>query len=327
MKQFRFLPCLAATALAVSTVLAASAHAKEYPVKPVKIVVPFAAGGGADQLARMIALHWQTALGTPVIVDNKTGGNTVIAAEYVARAEPDGYTLLLTTGSTMAVTPNLYARLPYDAQKSFTPVGQVSQVPFFLTVPASGGITSVADLIAKAKAKPGAISYASAGSGTTGHLAFELLGRTAGFEAIHVPYKSYAAAIPDLVTARVSALIADIPVIGSQLKSGQLRALATTGKNRSPFLPQIPTLVESGIAGFDMSVWFGVFAPMGTPPQVIAQLNTELQNFLLSSTGKEKFNAIGHNPAPSTPEALSTLVRTETEKWGKVIRDAGIKPD
>lgn len=310
-----------------SALVVGPAFAQAYPNKPVRIIVPFAAGGGVDQVARILAAGMQGPLGAPIIVDNKPGGHTVIAAEAAARAEPDGHTLLIATTSTMSVNPHLYRTLPYDPAKDFVPIAQVTRVPFFLVVPASSGTDRVSTFIARAKATPGSVIFGSAGNGTTGHLGFELLSRTAGFEAVHVPYKSYGSAIPDLMTGRITAMIGDIPAIGGGLKSGKLHALATTGKDRSDFLPEVPTLSESGIEGFDLSVWFGLFAPTGTPAAIITQWSSELKKFLASPDGQKRLLAIGQIPTWSSAGALGKLRVAESDRWGTIIREADIKPD
>lgn len=328
MKQNRaLLFCLALLGAALGLNGTASAQGGAWPERPVRIVVPFAAGGGVDQVARMLAPVWQAGTGGTFIVDNRAGGNTNIGADAVAKAAPDGYTLLLCTASTMAANPHLFANLPYNAQKDFTPIGQVSTIPFFVVVPATSPIHTLADLVAAAKKDPGSLTFASAGGGTTGHLGFESFNRMAGIQGVHAPYKAYTAALPDLISGRVSAMMADLPVIGSALKAGRLRVLATTVKGRTPFMPDTPSIAELGYPDFDMSVWFGVFAPTGTPPPIIVKLNAQLQQFLRSDSGKKQLAALGHASTPTSPEALGELVKSESLRWGQLIRSANIKVD
>jgi tripartite-type tricarboxylate transporter receptor subunit TctC len=314
---------LAGGALLAST--PAMAQAPAWPAKPVRIVVPFAPGGGADQAARLLAQHLSTALGQSFVVESKPGGHTIIGAETVARSAPDGYTLFFCSASTVSVNPSLFAKLPYEPQRDFTPVTMVSRFPFFIVVPSSAAAGSLADLIAAAKGNP--LSYASAGNGTSGHLGFELLKRSAAVSMTHVPYKSYSAAMPDLLSGRISTMMADLAVVGGAIRGGKLRVIAATSPQRSSFMPEVPTVAEAGIPGFDVTVWFALFAPAGTPQDVIRTLNSESSKFLSSPEAAEKYRTIGHEPSPTSPEQLGNLVRAEAEKWGKVVREAGIKAD
>jgi len=322
------IPRLLASALfACASLLAGGAAAQSpgWPSKPVRIVIPFAPGGGADQAARLLAQYLTGALAQSFVVESKPGGNTIIGAETVARSAPDGYTLFFSTASTVAVNPWLFAKLPYDPQRDFAPVGMVSRFPFFIVVPAGFAANNLKELLASAKTK--SLSYASAGNGTSGHLGFELLKRSAGVDIVHVPYKSYSAAMPDLLSGRISTMMADLAVVGGAIRGGKLRVIAATSAERSSFMPEVPTVAESGIPAFDLTVWFAVFAPAATPPEVVRTLNAEMVKFLSSREARERYRAIGHEPSPTTPEQLGAIVRAESDKWGKVVREAGIKAD
>jgi tripartite-type tricarboxylate transporter receptor subunit TctC len=318
---------LASAVLACASLLATTASAQSggWPAKPVRIVVPFAAGGGADQASRLLAQHLSTAFSQPFIIESKPGGHTIIGAETVAKSSPDGYTFFFSSASTVAVNPWLFAKLPYDPQRDFAPVGMVSRFPFFIVVPSASAASSLQELIAGAKGQ--SLSYASAGNGTSGHLGFELLKRTAAVEIMHVPYKSYAAAMPDLLSGRISTMMADLAVVGGAIRGGKLRVIAATSPQRSSFMPDVPTVGESGVPGFDLTVWFALFAPTGTPQNVIRTLNAEMNKFLSSSEAVEKYRTIGHEPSPTAPDQLAAIVRAESDKWGKVVREAGIKAD
>jgi tripartite-type tricarboxylate transporter receptor subunit TctC len=303
----------------------AAAQSPKWPSKPVRIVIPFAPGGGADQAARLLAQHLSAAFAQSFVVESKPGGHTIIGAETVAKSPADGYTLFFSTASTVAVNPWLFSKLPYDPQRDFASVGMVSRFPFFIVVPAGSPSNTLKELIAGAKAQ--SLSYASAGNGTSGHLGFELLKRSAAVDIMHVPYKSYSAAMPDLMSGRISTMMADLAVVGGAIRGGKLRVIAATSAERSSFMPEVPTVAESGVPAFELTVWFAVFAPAATPPEVVRTLNTEMGKFLSSPEARERYGAIGHEPSPTSPEQLAAIVRAESEKWGKVVREAGIKAD
>lgn len=315
----------ALSACALLLVGGAAAQSPGWPSKPVRIVIPFAPGGGADQAARLLAQHLTGAFAQSFVVESKPGGNTIIGAETVAKSPADGYTLFFCTASTVSVNPWLFAKLPYDPQRDFAPVGMVSRFPFFVVVPVGSAEKNLKDLIASAKAN--SLSYASAGNGTAGHLGFELLKRSAAVDIVHVPYKSYSAAMPDLMSGRISTMMADLAVVGGAIRGGKLRVIAATSAERSSFMPEVPTVAESGVPAFDLTVWFALFAPAGTPPEVVRTLNGEMAKYLSSREANERYRAIGHEPSPTTPEELGAIVRAETDKWGKVVRAAGIKAD
>ncbi len=310
----------------LTALFATAAHTQSWPNRPVRVIIPFPPGAGAENAARLVSNHWSKAFGQGFVIDARPGGNTMIGAEAAARSAPDGYTLFLCAASTMVVTPALMgAKSPINAQRDFVPVGLVSRLPFFLVVPASVPVNSVAELVALAKSKAGAVTYASNGNGTAGHLGFEVLKRQLGVDITHIPYKGYAQALPDLLGGRVTTMMADLVVVGPTIKDGRLRALAATSLERSKFLPTVPTMAELGFPGYEVTVWFGVFAPAGTPPEIVARLNGEMRKYLVTPEAKEAYEKLGHEAAPSSPEELRAQMASDSEKYGKIIRDANIR--
>ena len=313
-------------ALLLCALTSAGALAQAWPNKPVRVIIPFPPGGGAENAARLVSNHWAKAFGQSFVIDARPGGNTMIGAEAAAKSAPDGYTLFLCAASTMVVTPALLgAKAPINAQRDFVPVGLVSRLPFFLVVPASVPVSSVQELVALARAKPGELTYASNGNGTAGHLGFEVLKRQLGIGLTHIPYKGYAQALPDLLAGRVNTMMADLVVVGPTIKEGRLRALAATSLERSKFLPNLPTMVEQGFPGYEVTVWFGVFAPAGTPPDIVARLNGEMRKYLSTPEAREGYERLGHEPAPSSAEELRAQMVSDAERYGKIIREANIK--
>jgi tripartite-type tricarboxylate transporter receptor subunit TctC len=318
----------AAVAAAAIACAAPAALAQTYPAKPVRVIIPFPTGGGAEQATRIVANHLTKALGQPFVVEARPGGNTIIGAEAVAKSAPDGYTLFVCGPSTMTSNPVLYAgKLPYDPQRDFVPVGMVSKTPYFLVVPASLPAKSLPELLALAKAKPGELSYASNGNATTNHLGYEILARAGGATFTHVPYKGFGQAMPDLLSGRVSTIMADLFFVLPSIKSGQLRLLAVTSAERSPLMPDAPTVAEQGVPGFDIVVWFAMFAPAGTPPEVVGKLGAEMRKFLSTPEARDAYRQLGHEAAGSTPEVLQAVVAADREKYARVIREAGIRAE
>jgi tripartite-type tricarboxylate transporter receptor subunit TctC len=315
-------------AAAVLVCAAPAAFAQSYPAKPVRIIIPFPTGGGAEQASRIVANHLTKALGQPFVIESRPGGNTIIGAEAVAKSAPDGYTLFVCGPSTMTSNPVLYAgKLPYDPQRDFVPVGMVSKTPYFLVASSSLPVKSLPELLALARAKPGELSYASNGNATTNHLGYEILARAGGATFTHVPYKGFGQAMPDLLSGRVSTIMADLFFVQPAIKAGQLRLLAVTSAERSPLAPDTPTVAEQGVPGFDIVVWFAMFAPAGTPPEVVTRLGAEMRQFLATAEARDAYRQLGHEAAGSTPEALQAVVAADREKYARVIREAGIKVD
>ena len=316
-------------ALLTALVATAPAAAQEtaYPTKPVRLVVPFPAGGTTDILARAVAQRLSETWGQQVIVDNRPGAGGNIGSELVAKSAPDGYTLLMGTVGTHAINPSLYAKMPYDHVKDFTPVVLVAGVPNVLVVNPSLPVHSVPELITYAKANPGKLNFASSGNGTSIHLSGELFRTMTGVDMTHVPYKGSAPALTDLVGGQVQLMFDNLPSSLQFIKTGKLRALAVTSAARSAALPELPTLAESGLPGFEASSWFGILAPAGTPKDIVAKINAAVGNWLASPEAKEKLAAQGAIAAGGSPDAFVKHIDAETAKWAKVVKASGAHID
>jgi tripartite-type tricarboxylate transporter receptor subunit TctC len=306
---------------------AAGALAQNYPAKPIRLVVPFPAAGTTDILAREVAQRLSVLWGQSVVVDNRPGAGGNIGSDLVAKSAPDGYTLLMGTVGTHAINPSLYSKMPYDHVKDFVPIVLVAGVPNVLEVTPSLPVNSVADLIKLAKEKPGQLNFASSGSGTSIHLSGELFKAMAGVDMTHVPYKGSAPAITDLMGGQVQLMFDNLPSSLQQIKAGKLHAIAVTSAQRAPALPNIPTIAESGLPGFEASSWFGILAPAGTPPAIVARINADVNQWLQSAEAKDKLLAQGAVAAGGTPADFAAHIRTETEKWAKVVKISGAKVD
>jgi tripartite-type tricarboxylate transporter receptor subunit TctC len=314
-------PTFAALALAC-----APAHAQtSYPAKPVRLVVPFPAGGTTDILARAVAQKLSETWGQQVIVDNRPGAAGNIGTELVARSAPDGYTLLMGTVGTHAINASLYEKLPFDPVKDFTPVVLVAGVPNVLVVNQSVPAQSVAELIAYAKANPGKLNFASSGSGTSIHLSGELFKVLTGVQMTHVPYKGSAPALTDLMGGQVQLMFDNLPSSLAFIKAGRLRALAVTSTTRAAALPDIPTMVEAGVPGFEASSWFGVLAPAGTPRDIVLRINAEVAKWLATPEAREKLAGQGAIVAGGAPEDFARHIASESAKWARVVKASGAK--
>ena len=318
---------LITTLAAAATLLAAGGAGAAYPERPVRLVVPFPAGGGADFMARALAQKLSAQLGQPVVLDHRAGAGGTIAAEVVAGAAPDGYTLVFGTVGTHAINVSLYAKLRYDPVKDFAPVSLTHLAPRVLVVHPSVPAKTVPELIALARAKPGELTFGSAGSGGTNHLSGELFKSMAGIDLVHVPYKGSAPASVDLLGGRITLVFDSIVAWGDHIKTGKVRALGVTSLRRSAALPDVPTIAESGLAGFDVANWLGVLAPAGTPKDAIARLNAEIRIAMADAEMQRQLVAVGIDPTYSTPEAFAELIRADIPKWAKVVRASGARAD
>ncbi|WP_066737274.1 tripartite tricarboxylate transporter substrate binding protein [Cupriavidus sp. D384] len=327
MPNFRVRRTLAAALLALPAAalpLAAQA-ADNYPSRPIRLVVPFAAGSGTDAVARITAKELGDALGQNVVVDNRPGANGAIAAELVAQAAPDGYTLFMTTNTTHSANPSLMKKLPYDPIKDFTPVARMGNLPFMLVINPKLPVKTVGELIAYAKAHPG-MSYASGNS--TGIVSGATLGRMANIDLLHVPYKSTPPAMTDVIAGQVPMMFVDVAAGIANVKAGKMRALAVTTAQRSRLLPDLPPIADTPeLKGFDITSWNGVFAPAKTPQPIVDRLNRELSKIASSKEVAPKFEALGFEAFGQTPQQFTAFVGSELVKWNKLVKDAGIQPE
>ncbi|HSI00591.1 MAG TPA: tripartite tricarboxylate transporter substrate binding protein [Reyranella sp.] len=314
-------------ALAASTMMPRAAVAQAYPSRPIRLVVPSSAGAGVtDIMARLVGQKLGEALGQQVVIDNRPGASGILGAEVVAKAPADGYTLLIANVS-LIVNPYLYAKMPYDPLTDFMPVTLVNTAPQQLVVHPSVPARTVAELVAYAKANPGKLNYGSGGLGSTPFLAAELFKSITGIDVVHVPYKGGAPAIAELVGGQLTFMIENVPGTNPLVKSGKLRALAITSTQRSPIAPDLPTMIEAGVPGYEMSGWNAIFAPKSTPAPVVARLHAELARILGSPEVKEQFAALGAEPIGNTPDELAAFLKADKARWGKIIEEKGIKPE
>ena len=297
-----------------------------YPSKPVRMVVPFAAGGAVDTVGRSVAERLAQQMGQPVIVDNKPGANANIGAENVAKSPADGYSLLV--GANGVVTNNtLYPNLSFNGLRDFTPIARIGYAPLVLVTPADASYKNVQDLLAAARAKRGAMNYGSAGNGSSGHLAGALFESVGKFDALHVAYKGGSPALVDLIAGRLNFMLLNPLEVLPHVQSGKLKALAVTGEKRAPMLPNVPTMAEAGVTGFDASVWWVLMAPAKTPADIVSKLNAETLKALADPGVRERLNALGAVITPSSSADAAAFLKSESAKWEKVIRDANIKAD
>ena len=316
-----------AASLAGAALLAPiTATAQPYPSRPIKIVVPYAAGGAVDIVARSIAQPLAEALKQSVIVDNRPGASANIGMEIVAKAAPDGYTLLMASNG-IATNMALFPHLAFDGQRDFAPIAKIGYAPLVIVVPASSPAKSLKDLLAMARAEPGKLTYASAGNGSSGHLAGELLKASAKIDVLHVPYKGGAPAITDLLGERISFMPINPVEVIAHIRAGRLRALAVASDKRFPLLPDVPTASEAGLPGYEAVVWWGLVAPAKTPVEIVRQLNTETNTALASPAISGKLAELGVVVTPSTSDQFAAFVRAQTELWSGVVKPAGIQPD
>jgi tripartite-type tricarboxylate transporter receptor subunit TctC len=315
-----------AAAIVCGTMLAAgTALAQQYPTKPIRMLVPFAPGGGTDLVARAVAHSMSEGLGTTVVVDNRPGANANIGNELAARAVPDGYTLIMTS-SALTINPNLYRKLPYDPVKDFAPVSLATIVPYILAVHPSLGVSSFQDFIALARSKKRPINYGSAGTGNATHLAMALLEVMAKIDLTHVPYKGTGQALTDLVAGHIQASWGTMPPTLPHVKAGRLKGLAVGSLKRTKAIPELPTVAEMGYPGYEAGSWFGVLAPAGTPRPIVLRLNKEVVKALARPDLAERLASEGAEPAANTPEEFAAFIKAEIAKWGRVAKAAAIEP-
>ena len=320
-------------ASAVAALLAAAAgwgvaaHAQSYPAKSVRLIVPFAPGGGVDFTTRILAQKLGDQWGQQAVVDNRPGAGGIIGTELVAKSPPDGYTLLMGSIGSVSINPGLYRKLPYDPVKDFAPVTQIGFVPNIVVVHPSLPVRSIRELIAFARARPGALVYGTGGSGTSNHLSGELFKTLARIDLRHVPYKVGAQATSDLIGGHLAVMFDNFPTSLPHVRTGKLRALAVTSAVRSGAAPEVPTVAESGLPGYEIIGWVGVLVPAATVKEVVSRLHADIGKALLLPDLKEKFAHLGAEAGSSTPEQFGAFIQAEIAKWGKVIKDAGIEPN
>ncbi len=315
-------------ALILGCLFALSAQGADvYPSKPVRLICPFSPGGAVDMASRAIALELTKTLGQPVTVENRAGAGGNLGGTELAHAAPDGYTIMLTTSGIQAINPALYSKMPFNPSKDFAPIGTIVSMNNVLVVPQSSKINSVQELITMAKAAPGQLNYASSGNGTSIHMSGEMFKSLAKVDLVHIPYKGSAPALTDLMGNQVMMMFDNIPSSIQYIKTGRIRAIATTGAKRDPMLPDLPTLAESGVVGYESGVWFGLVAPSNTPKEIITKLNAELVKASKSPEFLKRMTESGYNVNASSPEQMAELDRTEVLRWGSIVRASGARAD
>ncbi len=312
------LACIAFSALA---------QGQPYPGKPVRMIVPYPPGGGNDTLGRLFAAKLGERLGQPFVVENRPGAGTMIGTEAAAKSAPDGYTILLSSIATHALSPNLYSRVPYDPIKDFAPVTLLGIAPTVLVISNDLPAKNLSELIALAKAKPGTLAYASGGNGTPPHINAEVFKSVASVDLLHIPYKGGGPALVDLIAGRVQVMLDTAASAMPHVRSGKLRALALSASKRSPDYPDLPTFAEAGLANYDTNAWYSIHAPAGTPPEIVRRLNTELVAILRDPDVLARFKQLSTDPVGNSPEEFGTFVRAELDKYARIIKAAGIRLD
>jgi tripartite-type tricarboxylate transporter receptor subunit TctC len=302
-----------------------SVRAEDYPSRPIRLVVPFAAGGAADSVARIVGKRIGEAMGQTVVVEDRGGGGGIIATELVKNADPDGYTLLLGQSGPISINPGIYAKLSYDPEKDFAPITMTTSYPYILVVNPSLGVKTVAELVALAKSKPGELNYGTAGVGVSNHLVTELFDSRAGIRMTHIPYRGTSLAVADLIAGQVQVVFADPVSALSQVRAGNLIALAVTSRDRSPVAPDVPTVAESGYPGFDAIAWHGIMAPAGTPPAILQRLNTEITKGLKDPETIKLIEQQAMQVVGSSPEAFASFIKQDIAVWKDVARQAKVE--
>jgi tripartite-type tricarboxylate transporter receptor subunit TctC len=312
---------------ALALLCAGAALAQSFPSKPLRLVVTFPAGGAADALARPLALKLGEVLGQNVVLEHRPGAGGSVGAEAVAKAAPDGYTLLFATNGTHGINSTLYGKLPYDPVKDFAPVGLAQRLPSFLVVHPSVPVKDVREFLDYVRKQPGKVDYGSAGNGTTSHLSMELIKSQGKLFMVHIPYRGGAAAITDLLAGRLQAMIQTAPDTLPHIRSGKLRVLGVSSAERSAIAPDIPTLAEAGLPGYNVTAWTGIVAPAGTPREAVQRLAAAMQQAARAADYRERLTAIGADAVESNPEQFTTFIQAELEKWARAVRESGAKVD
>ncbi|MFO1395982.1 MAG: tripartite tricarboxylate transporter substrate binding protein [Burkholderiales bacterium] len=310
-----------------SIALAPAAFGQAWPTKPIKLVAPSTPGDAPDVIARMVAEKLSGALGQQVVVENRPGAGGVVGSDAVAKAAPDGYTLIMGNAGSHGINAAVYSKLPYDIQRDFAPVSQVAVAPNVMVINPDVPAKTVAEFIAYAKSQPGKLSYASGGNGSSAHMSMELFKSMAGIDLQHIPYKGSSPALTDVVAGQVVAFIGNMPPTVPLVKGGKLRALAVTTKTRSPLMPELPTIAEAGLPSYETVAWFGVLAPAGTPPEIVNRLSQEIGKIAKSPEMREKLLAMGAEPVGGTPEEFKGVIDRDIAKWKPLAQKVGIKVD
>jgi tripartite-type tricarboxylate transporter receptor subunit TctC len=313
-------------AFAAASALVVSAHAQNWPSRPIRLVVPFPPGGGTDLITREVANRVATS-GYTFVVDNKPGSGGNLGVDAAAKSPADGYTLVMGQTSNLAINPTLYAKLPYDPVKDLTPVSLVASAPLVIVTGADTPYKTLADVVKASKAKPGSINFATSGNGTVAHLAAESFQKVAGIKLTHIPYKGATQGVTDVMSGQVQLYVSSIPTLISHVKSGKMRAIAVTSAKRVDDLPDVPTIAESGYAGFEAVTWFGILGPANLPKDTVTKLNADINKALKDAELKKKLSDQGADVAGSTPEQFAKLIRDDITRWGRIVKESGAKLD
>jgi tripartite-type tricarboxylate transporter receptor subunit TctC len=305
----------------------ANAASADFPSRPVRLIVPQAPGSSSDTVARIVATELTKQLAQQVVVDNRPGGALLIGMELVARAVPDGYTIGYAPIGALVISPNLVPKVPFDVRNDFQPIGQIASNQMLLAASPASGLGSVREVIERARAQPGKLANGSSGNGTPGHVGLELFKVMTNTQIVHVPYKGGAAATADLISGQIQLMMEGLNSITPHAKAGRVRALGVSGAKRSEALPDVPTIAEAGVPGYEASTWNGIVAPAGVPKAVVTRLNNAINQALASATVRERFAAIGADPSPTTPEQFAALIARENEKWRDVVKRSGARVD
>lgn len=313
--------------LLLSFLFCSAALAQTFPTKPIRVIVPSPPGDGSDVMARLIGDKLTAAWGQQIVVDNRTGAGGRIGTEAASKAPADGYTWIMANAGSHGINGGLYRNLPYDLEKDFAPITQIMRAPNALVVSPALGVSSVAELIALLKKNPGKYSYGSGGNGSSAHLSAELFKSMAGVDIVHIPYKGASMALNDLIAGNVVMFMGNLPPAMGHIKAGRIRALAVTTRTRSKFVPELPTIDESGLKGFETVAWFGLIAPAGTPAEIINKTRDEVVRILQTAELRERIDALGGEPVGNTPQEFAAIIRSDIAKWRRVVDQAGIKAD